>query len=47
VVEMERNTVNKKEQQTESKSIMQLVEEVDVPVDVDRRMDEVMEDMEE
>jgi hypothetical protein len=47
MVEKERDTTNKNDQQTKSKSIMQLVENVDVPADVDRRMEEVMENMDE
>jgi hypothetical protein len=44
---MERDTITKKDQQPESKTVMQLVEKVDTPPDVDRRMDEVMEDIDE
>lgn len=42
---MESDNNAKKDQQPESKTVMQLVEKVDTPPDVDRRMDEVMEDI--
>jgi hypothetical protein len=46
-VETERDKANKNDQPTPSKSVMQLVENMDVPPDVDRRMEEVMEGMDE
>jgi hypothetical protein len=47
MVETERDTTNKNDQNTQSKSVMQLVENMDVPPDVDRPMEEVMEGMDE
>ncbi|WP_268747741.1 hypothetical protein [Cohnella kolymensis] len=44
---MERDMTTKKDEQPESKTVMQLVEEVDTPPDVDRGMVEVMEDIDE
>jgi hypothetical protein len=47
MVEKERDTTQKNDQNTKHKSVLQLVENVDVPPDVDRRMEEVMENMDE
>jgi hypothetical protein len=47
MVETKRDTTNKNDQHTQSKSVMQVVENIDVPPDVDRPMEEVMEGMDE
>jgi hypothetical protein len=48
MVEKERDAINKNDQETQNKSVMQLLaENVDAPPDVDRQMEEVMEDMDE
>jgi hypothetical protein len=47
MVETERETIDKNDRQTQSKNVMEWVEKVDIPADVDRRMEEVMENMDE
>jgi hypothetical protein len=51
MMEMDRNTVKKNDQQNDqqfqSENVMHVLEKIDVPADVDRRMDEVMENMDD
>jgi hypothetical protein len=47
MVDTKHDTTNNNNQQTQRKSIIELVENIDVPPDVDRQMEEVIESMDE